>query len=448
MAAMGPYNMILAARDKVTGMPENFGGLEWKDVTNIHPVGLAAVLLLGVAMLLLPRRWATIPMLIIACFIPSVQKVVVFGLDFTLLRIMVVFGVARLLLKKEYIGFAWKKIDSMMVGWVISSTVMHTLQQGSFSALVNRLGFGFEAIGMYFVFRCLIRRWADVDTIVFGLILISIPVAQAFLVENRTGRNVFSVFGGVPEITVVREGRLRCQGAFSHPILAGCFWASLMPLFAARWWKSANGKLWAIVGLIASFVIVICCASSTPVMGIVMALIGGLFYYVRNHMRYIRWGVIAVLVALHMVMNNPVWHLICRIDIAGGSTGWHRYHLIDQAIKHFGGWWLWGTASTLYWDGIFDITNQYIFEGVIGGVLALGFFVWVIVLAFSGVGRLWRYAGEKAGRYDVGLSWALGVALFVHCVQFVGVSYFGQIYISWYLLLAMIGSLTPVRQKA
>ena len=42
-----------------------------------------------------------------------------------------------------------------------------------------------------------------------------------------------AAMGGVPEITVVREGRLRCQGAFAHPILAGCFWAEQLPLIAA-----------------------------------------------------------------------------------------------------------------------------------------------------------------------------------------------------------------------
>lgn len=33
-------------------MPEGFGGLAWKDVTTIHPLGLTAVIILGVAMLL------------------------------------------------------------------------------------------------------------------------------------------------------------------------------------------------------------------------------------------------------------------------------------------------------------------------------------------------------------------------------------------------------------
>ncbi len=427
-------------------MPESFGGLEYKDLTNIHPLGLAAVIILGIAMLTIPRRWSVLSMLIVACFISSVQKIVVFGLDFNFLRIMVLFGIFRLLLKKEHVGFIWKPLDTAMVLWTISSMLIYTLQQGTFSAFVNRLGFGFDTFGMYFLFRCLIRDWEDVDTVVFGVLLTSIPVALAFLLENRTGRNVFSIFGGVPEITVVRFGRLRCQGAFSHPIIAGCFWASMMSLFAACWWKSINDRSWAVTGLVTSSVIVVCCASSTPVMGMLAALIGGLFFFLRHHMKLIRWGVLLTLIGLHMVMNAPVWHLICRVSAVGGSTGWHRYFLINQAINHFGEWFLLGTRSTAHWGwGLQDVTNHYILQGVRGGFLTLCLFVAVIVCAFRDVGRLWRQQVYNPRR--LALSWALGVALFVHCIQFLGVSYFGQISVLWYLLLAMIGSMSSTTRR-
>ena len=128
-------------------MSEGFGGLAYKDVTNIHPLAFIAIIVLGVAMLTIPRRWSVLPMLIVACFISSVQKIVVFGLDFNLLRIMVLFGVLRLLLKKDYVGFIWKPLDTAMVLWAISAMLVYTLQQGTFSAFVNRLGFGFDAFG-------------------------------------------------------------------------------------------------------------------------------------------------------------------------------------------------------------------------------------------------------------------------------------------------------------
>jgi hypothetical protein len=136
--------------------------------------------------------------------------------------------------------------------------------------------------------------------------------------------------------------------------------------------------------------------------------------------------------------------LVSRIDPTGGSTGWHRFNLINQFILHVNEWWLLGVRGVEDW-GVFagDVTNQYVLEGVRSGIWGLTLFVTLIVMAFSGVGRLWRREeGNKAGLV---MAWALGVSLFVHCMSFIGVSYFGQITMLWYLTLATIGSLADVR---
>lgn len=430
----------------IRNMPENFGALAYQNITNIHPLAIAAVIILGIAMLFVPRRWSVLPMLIIACFISAVQKISIMGMDFNLLRIMVVFGVVRLMFRREYLSVIWKPLDTAMVLWTLSSMVIYSLQQGSFSAVVNRLGFGFDAFGMYFLFRCLIRDWQDIDHVILGFILISVPVASFFLLERSTGRNLFSVFGGVPAITMIRDGRLRCQGAFSHPILAGCFWATLIPLFAAMWWKSAKDRIGAIIGIAAASIIVLCCSSSTPIMGVIAALIGGMFFFLHRHMRVVRWSILLLLIALHLMMKAPVWHLISRVSAVGGSTGYHRYMLIDEAINHFEEWAILGTKSTAHWFwGAQDVANQYILEGVRGGFLSLSLFIVVIICAFQGVGVMWRQ--QTYNPYRVALSWALGVSLFVHSMNFIGVSYFGQIHIIWYLLLAMIGSMAPSTER-
>jgi hypothetical protein len=92
--------------------------------------------------------------------------------------------------------------------------------------------------------------------------------------------------------------------------------------------------------------------------------------------------------------------------------------------------------------GVFagDVTNQYVLEGVRGGLLTLCLFIAIIVIAFRDVGELWRL--QTKNPYRLAISWVLGVSLFVHCMNFIGVSYFGQIWILWYLLLAIIGSLS------
>lgn len=416
----------------------------WANQTALHPLGLAVVLVCGLAMLALPRRYAVWPIIVTACFVAMAQRVVVLGLDFSLLRILVLFGWVRVLARGEFVGFTCKPLDYVLIVYAVTNTLTYTMLIGSMDAFVNRLGFSFDAVGMYFLFRGLVRSWDDLSYVIHGLILVSIPAAAFFMIEGRTGRNLFAIFGGVPEITVVRDGRLRCQGAFSHAIMAGCFWAGLLPIIAARFWaRRSSDRRWAVVGVVCALVVVFLCASSTPAMGVIFGVVGAVLFPWRRRMGWIRRTLALGLMALHMVMKAPVWHLISRVNIVSGSTGWHRYYLVDQAIKRFGEWWLLGTVTTAHWGlGLQDVTNHFILEGVRGGAATLALFIATIVLAFQAVGRIWRQAGTDTER--VAQAWALGVALFVHCMNFIGVAYFGQTTVVWYLTLAMIGSLTPI----
>ena len=385
-------------------------------------------------------------MIVMACFVASAQRLVLLDLDFNLLRLMLLFGWARILLRGENRGFVWKPLDLTIVLWLLCGTAIYTILHGTLDAFINRLGWAYDAAGMYFLFRCLIRTWSDVEDIIIGFAWVSIPVAGAFVLEHFTGRNMFSIFGGVPEITAVRQDRLRCQGAFSHPILAGCFWASLIPLFAALWWRGGHARAWSVIGVTSSLVIVIMCASATPVIAVALGLVAAAFFPLRRWMAFARWGILASLVGLHLLMNAPIWHLISRITLVGGNTGWHRYYLIDQAIKHVGEWGFIGTKSTSHWGwGLADVTNEYVLVGVRGGLLTLILFVAIIALSFRAVGRL--LAQSAPDRFRTVMTWALGASLFVHCMNYIAVSYFGQIIIVWYMLLAIIGSIDAIPRK-
>ena len=431
----------------IRNMPENFGSMEWKDVTNLHPLAAILLVVLSIALIVSPRHWAILPMFILACFVSSVQKIVVVTLDFNLLRVMILCGIARIWLRGEHKDFQWKAIDKALVFWSISATIICTLQAKSMGAFINRIGYSFEGLGMYFLFRIFLKNWKDLETVIVGCALVGIPVAAAFAIEFATARNAFAIFGGVPEVTMVRQGELRCQGAFAHPIIAGSFWAPLLPLFIAMWWKPGQfGKLWAIVGVLCCLFIIATCNSSTPAFGVVATIMGGLAFRFRHSMKLIRRGVVAILCVLHVIMKGPVWSLIAKASSFGGGTGYHRFLLVDQAIRRFPEWCILGTTSTAHWGwGLQDVTNHYVLEGVHGGALTLIFFIAVIVLGFRGVGQLWRMQTSK---YHLVLSWALGISLFVHCLDFIGVSYFGHIYLVWYLSLAMIGSFTPARAYA
>lgn len=417
--------------------------------TLVQPAGLAVVIALGFAMILVPRRHALLPVIALVSFIPVAQRIVIAGFDFDFLRLMVLFGWARILLRREYVGFRFKTIDWWQFAVVGIGTFVFIAQRGDSASVVFRLGYAFDAIGMYFLFRMLLRGWADVDRVVRAFIVLSIPVAVVFFIEWSTRRNMFSIFGGVPAVTAVRDGRLRCQGAFGHPIIAGCFWATALPLFAARWVTAPRERWLTGAGMAAAVFIVFTTSSSTPAMAVIFTALGLAMFAVRGWMRVFRWGALATLVLLQLLMQGPVWSLIAKINIISGSTGWHRYNLIDQAINRIGEWWLLGTQSTADWGAygqLRDVTNQYVFEAVTGGIWTLLAFAGLLFVAFRGVSAALR--GNRGKPKAEWVAWCVGVTLFVHVMNFIALTYFAQMVTSWLLTLAIVGAITPVARRS
>jgi len=419
-----------------------FGLSEFHNQTTLHPLALGAVIILCVLTFVLPRKYALIPCLVLVCFIPSAQRIVIFGLDFTLLRIMAGVGLLRVILRGDFHAGRWRTPDSVMLGWGVTSLVAYSLRRGSLSDLIYMFGVVTESLALYFMVRGILRSWGDLRVFMASLTVICAIVALGFLNEKATGRNVFSVFGGVPAMTEMREGRLRCSGAFAHPILAGCFWAVQCAYMAPLWWsRLGTGRLSAVVGVTAGVVIIVTCASSTPVLSLIAGAGAGAWFVFRRYTQPLKHLIIGGLIALHLIMEAPVWHLMSRVDLAGGSTGYHRYLLVDATISNFSEWALIGTKGTSHWGtGLFDLTNQFVLEGVKGGALRLSLFVIMISMCFSRVGTMWRSAGQD--REKLAMSWGLGVGLFIHCISFMGVSYHGQVAFGWYFSIAAIVSMS------
>jgi hypothetical protein len=246
----------------------------------------------------------------------------------------------------------------------------------------------------------------------------------------------------------MRDGRLRCMASFSHPIMAGNFGATTAALVLGLWMTEPVHRMRHTIAAVSASAITILSASRGPLMAWLTALTGWGLWWQRKNMRAIRWTVFLVLLFLHLVREKPVWHLLARLASITGGTGYHRFKLIDEFIAHFSEWWLLGTGSTEHWHlaQSSDITNQYILEGIRGGLPTLLAFVTVLVLGFRTTGRSVRRAMtlpqlspvERERTAMVG--WGLGVCLAVHSVAFIGVSYFGQMSSLLYLHVAMIPS--------
>jgi hypothetical protein len=90
-----------------------------------------------------------------------------------------------------------------------------------------------------------------------------------------------------------------------------------------------------------------------------------------------------------------------------------------------------------------DITNQFISEGISGGLLSMCLFIWLIVKCFKATGLAARNDAQFS-HPERFMIWSVGCALLGHVASFLSVTYFDQIIIFWYLILAMIAALVEL----
>jgi len=433
------------------GTEHYFGG---GGQTDLHPAALIILIAACILISVLPRRYAYVPVLLAALLVPVQEGVILGGLHFTLSRILLFFGWLRLLavrVREGSSGMRWTSVDKIFIAYCLANAVMFFLLWGEMDALVNRFGFLLNALGMYFFMRNFVRSETDLDRVAKTLAWFMVMLAVFMVNEQITGRNVCSVLGGVPEITSVRDGKIRSQGPFAHALTAGTVGAVLSPLFFGLWWQRRRSKAVAWAGAAASGAVAACSMSSTPVLVLVAGWFALAMWPLRRHLRWFRWGTVVLLVGLHLVMKAPVWALIGRIDLTGSSSSYHRFALVDQFIRRFGEWWLVGTRYTYNWGwDMWDNINTYVAQGTDGGLLTFVLFIALIAVAFHrlGVARKAKASHPEHARR----LWVLGSMLFAHTVAFWGIGYFDQSSVVWYVGLAMIAtavSLKPVgRQRA
>jgi hypothetical protein len=399
-------------------------------------------------LLVLPRRAALLPLVITACYMTFGQQLVLAGLHLTILRMLVVVAYIRVALRQEYLSLKWQRLDSVILLWSLSSIICFTFLWESPAATVNRLGVATDTAGLYFLLRIFVRNIAEAEAACKMFAVLLIPLAACMTAEWISGRNLFHALGGAAECSEVRRGVVRCQGPFAHPILAGTFGAVWVAPCIGLWQQGKSTRILAAAGLSSCTVITLTAGSSGPILTYSFAVFGIAMWIARRHMRAVRWAIVALLLGLHVVMNDPVWFIFARVNVLAASTGWHRANLIDQTIKHFDSWWLLGTkegGQWGWWAG--DITNQYILEAVNGGLVTAALFIAIWAVAFSAIGKAVKSSHCSSSARSK-MSWALGCALLSHCVTLLSVSYFDQNVLNLYLLLAMAASLSAMGRTA
>jgi hypothetical protein len=404
----------------------------------VNAIGFLFTLVAGILLFRLPRHWAFLPLLMGATYMTRGQVLELGPLNFPVVRVLATIGFLRVMARGERIAGGMNILDKMVIAWavwLVLSSAFHTT-----SVLVVRVGMVWTELGNYFLFRVFVREPEDVVRIFKTVGILLLPVGALMLIEKMTGTNHFAILGGVFAQASFRHGHFRAQGPFAHAILAGTVGAMCLPM-ALYLWKS-NRKL-ALLGMASAGSVVFASGSSGPVMMVFATLFALALWKVRAWMRVLLWlGLIATL-ALDIVMNDPVYFLMARIDITGGSTGWHRAALIQSALNRLGEWWFAGTDYTRHWmpTGIHanevhtDITNHILQMGVWAGLPLVFLFLGTLLAAFSIVSKALR-ANKHAPREQQFLIWTLGAIMFGHVTNFFSISYFDQSIVYYYMLLA------------
>jgi hypothetical protein len=410
----------------------------------MNPLALLLFLACAIALLAVPRKWAPVPLLI-GCTYMTMGQGINIGINLPVYRMLLLVGVLRVIVKQESLPGGLNLIDKLMIAWGVWTVFCSFFHDPTREGPIYASGMVFNQALPYF----LIRSWcADIDEVgdVIRIIaILLIPLAAEMLVEKLTGKNSFAVFGKVSPYVLVRDGKLRAQGPFGTPILAGTLGATCIPLFIGI---LKRHRIEAMLGIGAGLFIVFSSASSGPVMSL-MAGAGALMLWKwKAGVGIMRKGMVIMYILLSFVMAKPPYYLISRIDLSGGSTGWHRSFLIDQTIVYFKEWWLVGTDTTRHWmpmQGIgidpnhTDITNYYIAFGASAGLLGMLLVIWMLVAAFRWVGRV-HDARIEGNRDDGFMIWCLGACLFSHVVTGISVSYFDQTMLYYWLSVAVISS--------
>ncbi len=84
------------------------------------------------------------------------------GMNFTMIRILLLFGWIRLVLRGELRPIELNQLDKAMLWFTLSSIVTYTLLWRDYDAFKDKSGLAYNALGFYFFFRFLLIDLEDI----------------------------------------------------------------------------------------------------------------------------------------------------------------------------------------------------------------------------------------------------------------------------------------------
>ncbi len=370
------------------------------------------------------------------------------------MRLLIISGVARAVFSGRFQFSFRNRLDlfvALFGAVAIISSIGHESNIYVPSPLRERCGLVLDIFGSYLYGRSYMTGPDFTKTFAHWLAIILVPFGALMAYEQVSGKNAYTKLGARSEFAGMRNDRFRAKGPFQHAILAGTAAAAAIPFMLILLRKR---KLLAIAGVSAGMLGVLGSASSGPVAALGAALFLLYLWKWRYKLGKLRALTGVILLFLNFAMSRPIWFLIARIDIVGGSTGWHRSKLIDNAINNLDEWWLWGTDYTRHWmhSGVSwnpnhtDITNYYLQMGVLGGLPLMLTFIAIIVKALFTIEKNLPHLRRADAEIEFD-AWCFWVAILTHCVSFISIAYFDQSYANFFLLIGAAPGLVELAKR-
>ena len=411
----------------------------------MSPLGILAFIICAIAIFKVSRPTVIVPILAGTCLLTMGEALTIGTLHFPLFRFLILVAHVRLLLRSDWQDLKWNTVDTLMIIfslWMMLSSFFHRSDGFGFITLSSYV---FDVSGVYFIVRATLRSWNDLFPITKALAILLAIVAFEMVYEKATGKNLFSIFGRIQESVVIRGDKLRAQGPFLHPILAGTVGATSVALFATIWRKA---NYYAKIGTCAGLSMTIASASSGPLIALFFVTLALFFWRFRRFVSLIKWLLLSGYLLAEIVMPGPAYYIMARVDLTGNSDGWHRARLIEVAFSKLGDWWLWGADYTRDWmpSGVpwsanhTDITNYFLHWGVMGGLTPMLSIITVTVLGFKYIGQFMRRSDYNSND-NTFKAWCLGACLTGHVVTCFSVAYFDQSLVFIWLTIGCAASI-------
>ncbi len=378
------------------------------------------------------------------CFLPADIPITIGGLHFYAIRIIAIVSLGKLWLGSKPPKYKFfNLIDNLFISYNLIGFIAYVIASVNKSeAFIYTLGETVDTIFVYLVFRYILQSSESIKLAIKTFCYCIIALLPFVVFEYFTSNNLFPILFG-SSMTEIRDGEIRAAATFSHAILFGSFSASVFPALWSEYKTEKQIKY--LLASICCVFYIIACSSSSPIVafaGVVSLLC--LFKW-KHHSKKLFFAVILATLFIHFARDAPIWQfLYVRIPLKASSTGWHRYLLVEAALREFSKWWLVGYGDMgadwhiKYWPyahaTFTDFTNHYLLLGAKGGVFAMATFIALCYKTVKATGSL-----ALRSKNDQWLWWGLTTMMISHCISFLSVAYFGQITMLLYFNIA-IGS--------